>query len=143
MLCKNLLNKEDMQNKISSIELKNAIVLLESEQLAKGLELKEQFTNINPLNLIKKALKDGAKSPGIIDNVIIGGVGLASGYLTRLFYVGSSANIFRKLMGVVLQFGATSVVTQNASIVKSLGKLLLNLHLSNNKKNKSNSEQIN
>ena len=129
-----------MEKITSSTELKNAITLLKSEQLAKGLELKEQFTNINPLNLIKKALKDGAKSPGIIDNVIVGGVGLAAGYLTRIFYVGSSANIFRKLLGVLLQFGATSVVTQNASIVKSLGQLLFNLHWGNNEKKKSISD---
>jgi hypothetical protein len=138
-LYNNYLNKEEMEKITSSIELKNAIILLESEQLAKGLLIKEQLTNINPLNLIKRALKDGAKSPGIIENVIVGGVGLAAGYLTRIFYVGSSANIFRKLLGVALQFGATSVVTQNAPIVKSLGQLLLNLHLANNEKKKSNS----
>ncbi len=129
-----------MEKITSSIELKNAIILLKSGQLAKGLELKEQFANINPLILIKKALNDGAKSPGIIDNVIVGGVGLAAGYLVRIFFVGSSASIFRKLLGVVLQFGATSIVTQNASTVKSLGQLLFNLHRPNGERKKSISD---
>ena len=123
-----------MENITSTTELKNAILLLEIEQRAKGLELKEQFTSINPFNLIKEALNDGSSSPGIIENIIVGGVGLATGYLTRKIFVGASSNIFRKLVGTALQFGATSVIAQNANTLKSMVKLLFDLYSSNKKR---------
>jgi len=129
-----------MENITSTTELKNAILLLEVEQRAKGLELKEQFASINPLSLFKEAIEDGTSSPGIIENIIVGGVGLATGYLTRKVFVGSSSNIFRKLVGTALQFGATSVIAQNANTIKSVGQLLLNLYSSKKKKKKEKGE---
>jgi hypothetical protein len=123
-----------MENITSTTELKNAILLLEIEQRAQGLELKEQLASIKPLDLVKEAFKGDDESPGIIENVIVGGVGLATGYLTRKIFIGSSGNIFRKLLGTALQFGATSVITQNAQTIKSVGQLLLNLYPSKKKK---------
>ena len=127
-----------MENITSTAELKNAIVLLEMEQRAKGLELKEQFSNINPLNLMSETLTGDDSSPGILENIVVGGVSLATGYLTRKIFVGSSGNVFRKLIGTALQFGATSIITQNAQAIKSAGQLLYNLFPS--KKTKKNHE---
>jgi hypothetical protein len=130
-----------MKNITSTTELKNAIQLLEIEQRVKGEELKEQFTvtykSINPLSLIKETLKGDETSPGIIENIIVGGVGLATGYLTRKVFVGPSANIIRKLLGSALQFGATSLITQNAQTIKSVGQLLYDLYSTKKEKNKN------
>jgi hypothetical protein len=129
-----------MDNITSTTDLKNAILLLETEQRIKGLELKEQFAvtykSINPLSLIKETLNGNNPSPGILENIIVGGVGLASGYLTRKIFVGASGNIIRKLVGSALQFGATSLITQNAQTIKSVGQLLFSLYSSKREKSK-------
>ncbi|MBN1989338.1 MAG: hypothetical protein JW783_08085 [Bacteroidales bacterium] len=126
-----------MANITSTTELKNAIVALETEQRAKGVELKEQFSvaykSVDPIDLIKETIKGGIISPGVIENIIVGGVGLASGYLTRKIFVGSSANLIKKLLGSALQLGATALVTQNAQTIKYVGQLLFNLYSSRKK----------
>lgn len=126
-----------METIASTAELKNAIQLLEAEQSAKGVELKEHFAEVyksfKPINLIKDTLKGVVTSPGIVENIILGGVGLVSGYLTRRIVVGSSTNILRKLLGSALQFSTTSAVTQNVGTVKSVGQLLYKLFLSKKK----------
>ena len=129
-----------MENITSTTDLKNAILLLETDLHVKGLELQEQFSNINPLNLISETLKGDDSSPGILENIVVGGVSLATGYLTRKIFVGSSGNVFRKLIGTALQFGATSVVTQNSNILKAFGKFILNKHSASKGKKKPNRE---
>ncbi|PKP36088.1 MAG: hypothetical protein CVT98_09215 [Bacteroidetes bacterium HGW-Bacteroidetes-15] len=132
-----------MENITSTTDLKNAILLLEAEQRAKGLELKDEYAeaykSINPINLIKETLHGDNSSPGILENIIIGGVGLATGYITRRLFVGPSANIFRKLIGSALQFGTTSLIAKNGQTIKSLGQLLFDLYSS--KKKKANRKQ--
>ncbi len=122
-----------MENITATIELKNAILLLETEHRAKGLALKEQFKNINPINLIKETLKEDDISPGIIENMIFNGVGMATGYLTRKIFVGSSSNIFKKMLGSAIQIGTTRVIAQNAQTIKAVSQLLLNMFLSKKK----------
>jgi hypothetical protein len=133
-----------MENITSTTDLKSAILLQEAEQRIKGIELQEQlaitYKSINPLTLLKETLNGDKSSPGILENMIIGGVGLATGYLTRRVFVGPSANIFRKLLGSALQFGATSTITQNAGTIKSLGQLLYKIYSSKKKKSRSNIE---
>lgn len=133
-----------MENITSTTDLKNAILLLEAEHHAKSLELKEEFTvaykSINPLNLIKETLNGDDSSPGILENIVTGGIGLATGYITRRLFIGPSANVFRKLLGSALQFGTTSLIAKNGQTIKSVGQLLFNLY-SSKKKKKANRKQ--
>ncbi|MGA2408622.1 MAG: hypothetical protein ABSF81_18000 [Bacteroidales bacterium] len=114
-----------MQNITSIAGLKNAIQLLEIEQGIKGQLLKEQFyltyESLKPINILKKTLKEISSSPYLIDNISGTAMGLASGFLSKKIFVGTSGNIFRKLIGSLLQFGITNVVTQNSDIIKSVG----------------------
>jgi hypothetical protein len=50
---------------------------------------------------------------------------LATGYLSKKIIIGTSANIFRKLIGSVLQLGVTSAVSQHPDTIKSLGHFIL------------------
>lgn len=113
-----------MQNITSTATLKNAIELLEVEQVVKGQILKEQFyltyESLKPINILKKTLKEISSSPYLIDNISGTAIGLASGFLSRKIFVGASGNIFRKLIGSVLQFGITNVVAKNPDIIKSV-----------------------
>jgi hypothetical protein len=52
------------------------------------------------------------------------GVGLATGFLTKKIFIGSSVNILRKLFGSLLQLGVTTVATQNSDFITSFGRFV-------------------
>jgi hypothetical protein len=114
-----------MQNINSTAELKYAIELLEVEHVLKGRLLKEQFyltyESLKPINVLKRTLKELTSSAYLIDNIPGTIMGLASGYLSKKLFTGGSGNIFRKLLGSLLQFGVTNVVAKNSESIKSTG----------------------
>jgi hypothetical protein len=116
-----------MQNITTVAELKNAILTLEVEQADKGQELKEQFfivyESFKPLNLLRSTLNDVTSKP-LIGNIIGTLIALASGYFTNKVVVKSSANIFRKLFGSVLQFGVSNAVAQHSDSIRSIGQYI-------------------
>ena len=127
-----------MENIASTADLKEAIKLLELEHRAKGQLLKEQFyevySKVNPINLIKDSIKGFVSPTSIVDNIIVGGLSLVAGYLTKRLVIGSSTNIFRRLIGSAAQFGTSSVVAQNAVPIKSVGELIYKLFFKKKKK---------
>lgn len=118
-----------MSNINYTLLLKNQIELLEDEQTIKGQELKKQFyivyDSLKPVNIIMRTLMDVTSTPGLIDTILGTTVGLASGYLSKKLFIGTSANLIRKLIGSVLQFGVTDVVRQHPATLKSLGQFIL------------------
>ena len=114
-------------------EIKIAIQILEFEHTIKGQQLKEQLfithESLKPVNLIKNTLHEVASSPYLIDNILGATMGLASGYISRKLVVGGSHNIFRKLLGSILQFGVTNVVAQHSDPMKSFGQFISNYFL--------------
>jgi hypothetical protein len=112
-----------------SVLLKNQIQLLEAEQILKGQILKDQFyivyESLKPVNLLLRTLKEVSSSPNLIDNVLGTTIGLASGYLSKKMFIGSSGNLIRKLIGSALQFGVTDAVRQHPDAIKSFGQLIL------------------
>jgi len=117
-----------MENITVSAGLKIAIQNLEFEQAENGLRLEENlyvvFESLKPANLIKGTLYNIATSPNLIDNVIGGAIGLATGYLSRKIVVGASASIIKKLLGSILQFGVTTAVAQHPDSIKSIGQYI-------------------
>jgi len=117
-----------MQEINSVMELKYAIRILEAKQAEKAALLKEQFfityESLKPVNLIKNSLKEIFTSPNLIDNFLGTSVGLASGFLSKKLVVGASSNIFRKLLGSLLDYGVTNVVSQHPEGIISLGQLI-------------------
>lgn len=114
---------------ITSInELKTAIQILEFEHTIKEQQLKEQLhlihESLKPVNMIKSTLQEVSSSPYLIDNILGATMGLASGYISRKLIVGGSHNIFRKLLGSVLQFGITNVVAQHTDPIKTAGQYI-------------------
>ena len=108
--------------------LKNAILLLEAEQTVKGIVLKEQFKltyeSLKPINILKNTLKEVSSTPLLIDNILGSVVGLATGYLSKKIVVGASGNIFRNMLGSILQFGVSNVVSQHPDTIKSIGQAI-------------------
>lgn len=113
-----------MENQLPSVKLTNEINRLENELLIKGQLLKEQFDQTSllfkPASLIKNTLKDITSSPFLIENILVSLLGLASGYITRKIVIGASSNIFRKLIGSIVQFGVTNIVAQHPEAVSSI-----------------------
>ncbi len=117
-----------MQNINSAKELKKEIQLLEIEQTFKMQQLKEQFyitsDSFKPFNMLKSTIKDAISYPNIIDNILSTTIGLATGYISKKIVVGKSNNIFRNIIGSVLQFGVTKTVAQQPLAIKSVGQYI-------------------
>jgi hypothetical protein len=117
-----------MENITSTAGLKNAIQLLEVEQALNGQLLKEQFyfiyESFKPVNLLKSTLKDITSSPFLIDNILGTAMGLATGSLSKKMFIGASGNMFRKLIGSILQVGITNVVARHPDTIKSFGQFI-------------------
>ncbi len=118
-----------MQTITNSVQLKQAILLLEAEQSLKGQALKQQFRltyeSIKPANLILSTLKEVATSPNLMENLIGNLLGLASGYISKKVFVGTSGNIFRKLAGLAMQFGVGNLVSNHSDGLKSFLQQIL------------------
>jgi hypothetical protein len=116
--------------------LKIEIQRLENELLLKGQLLKDQFKQtyliFKPASLIKNTLKDITSSPYLLENILVSILGLASGYVTRKIVTGRSSNIFRKMIGSVVQFGVTNLVALHPEAVTSLSQSII--HRINGKK---------
>ena len=109
-----------MENINSTTELKNAIVLLEAEQAYKGRQLKEEFNHA-----VKSVLIDKALSSHLIENILGVSIGIATGYLSKKLVVGASVNIFRKVIGNILQLGVTTVASTHLDTIRSYGQTII------------------
>jgi len=132
-----------MQNITSATDLKNAILLLEVEQVVNRQQLEKQFhvtfESFKPVNLLRNSLKDIASSPHLIDNILGATIGIATGYVSKKIVVGASHNLFRKVMGSVLQLGVTDLVAQHPEAIKSLGQFI-GQHIFRKKKHEHNEQ---
>jgi hypothetical protein len=123
-----------MKKITSAKELKDAIRSLEEKQDAQGRILKEQFfiiiESIKPVNIIKRTFNEATLSPNLISNILSTAIGLTAGYISNKTIVGSSGNLFRKLLGTILQFGVTALIIKNPEAIKSFGHSILQRFLS-------------
>ena len=117
-----------MENRITLAELKNEIQLLEVQQALEGELLKEQFyrtyESLKPVNLLKRSLSEVGSSPYLIDNIIGTAIGLATGYISKKIVVGGSGNLFRKLLGIMMQLGVTNSVAQHPGTIRLIGQFI-------------------
>jgi hypothetical protein len=131
-----------MQTITSSAQLKEAIQNLEVEQAIKGQALKQQFRltyeSLKPVNLFLSAMNDITQSPNVMDNLLGTSAGLVSGFLSKKIFVGTSGNLFRKLVGSFLQFGVSNLVANHPGAIRTLGQFVL--QILGHKKNNSDSE---
>jgi hypothetical protein len=118
--------------KINSItELEEAILLLETRQKTEAKQLNEHFrlafNSIKPINLIKNTFKEVAQSSELKNNIVNTSIGLSAGYLSKVLFQGASKNPFKKLLGGVIMFGITNLVTKNTGAIKSAGQKILKI----------------
>lgn len=118
-----------MENITTTAGLKSAILLLEYRQVENGQRLEEDFYTVveilKPVNLIRTTLSNITTSPGLVNALLSGALGIATGYLSKKIVVGASGNILKNLLGTVLQFGVTTVVAQHPETVRSISQFIL------------------
>ena len=118
-----------MENINSAAELKLAIQAKQFEHNIQGQLLKEElsiaFESLKPISLIKNTVSEITSSPYLIENMLGALTGLVSGYVSKKIAVGTSHNVFRKVMGSVLQFTVTNLVAQHPEMLKNLGQLII------------------
>ena len=109
------------QNAVHS--LKESIRLLENRQVKEGKILKEQFRityeSLKPVNLIKSSMKEIASSLEIKNSIFETIVSIVSGYLTQKLIVSSKGNVFNRILGALMQFGVTILISKNPEDVRS------------------------
>ncbi len=116
-------------NNITSIsDIKNAIVLLETEQEVKAQLLRRQFQltheSLKPLNLLKSAVHEISSTPDLTSKLAGITSGLGLGYLTRKIVVGASGNIYTMIFGSILQFGVTNLIARHSARIKSFSQFV-------------------
>jgi hypothetical protein len=136
----------------SNTNLKEAIFQLESQQAAQGKMLRAQlhlaYESIKPINLLKTTFKEVTASPELMDNIVNTSVGLATGYVSKAVFQNVSHSPFKKLLGTVLMFAMTNLVSKHPTTIKSLGmgafniiKYQLSKRLHSNSNNNNNHYQ--
>jgi len=103
--------------------LKHTIKVLQDDQAVNGELVKKQFDhmaeNMKPANIVKSSFNKAITSPNLVENVFGLTTGLATGYLTKKIAVGSKGNLLRRLLGVSIQLGITTIVAQHPKAIKS------------------------
>lgn len=96
-----------MQEIKTAADLQNKIEELEYTQTHEWLSLKDYFLStyqaLQPINLIKNTFRDVISKPNLITNVVVNGIGLATGILAKKVLIGSSRNPLKKILGFIVE----------------------------------------
>ena len=103
--------------------LKHKIKVLEEDQTVREKLVKKQFDdmaeNMKPANIVKNSFNKAIASPNLVQNVLSITTGLATGYLTKKIAVGSKGNLLRRILGVSIQLGITTIVAKHPKAIKT------------------------
>lgn len=102
---------------------------LEQQIAGEKSALKNQFhelkESLRPGNIIKDAFREVSESNELKSNIINYAITMAAGALSRKVTVGSSHNLIRKVLGSVVQFGVSALVSRKADTIKNVGTNVL------------------
>lgn len=112
-------------------DLLKTIQTTEIEREENLLDLKEHFRmsyqKINLENIISESIKKIVSKPLVTDNIINTGLSFIGGYLSKKIIVGNSTNIFKNILGSIVQYGLTSFVYQKPEIINTIRQVIENL----------------
>jgi hypothetical protein len=111
-----------MANQHAVESLRELIRILEIKQAEEGKILKDQFKityeSLKPVNFIKNSLKELTSSSELKGNLFESVTALLTGFITRKILVSSKSNILTKILGLIMQFGVSSLVARNADTIR-------------------------
>jgi len=106
-----------------------AIERLEAEQKehigAIKKDMHDAYESLKPVHVIKTLVSELFTSPEIRKDLFQSGVGLGAGYLAKKIVVGKSHNLFKRLMGQLVQIGVTNMVNSNEEEIESKSRSLI------------------
>lgn len=127
-----------MKTKNETDSLNDLIIVIEQKRAYELELLKEQFhlvsENLNPLNLIKNVFHEVVDAPEIKNNLVNSAIGLFTGFISKKMLMGNPHNSLKKILGTLIQFGVTNVVSKHTDDLKSIVKNILS-HFLKIKKN--------
>jgi hypothetical protein len=111
-----------MTNVSSLKELQYQIEILERRRIEDAKALRESllqaYESIKPMNVIKRTIKEAILSSEIQGNVVDVSIGLAAGYVSKRVFEGATHSPVRKLLGTLLMFGVTKLLSKSPGIVQ-------------------------
>jgi len=114
-----------MQKITTAESLRKSILVLELRQIEEGKLLLEQakvtYESLRPLNFLRKMFGQIATPSSLRENLIQSATGLISGYVSRKVFIRSSRNPVMRLAGILVQYGVTNFVANNADTISTLG----------------------
>ncbi len=100
----------------NAVQLKRAIALLETDTALKKTLMIGQFQDtrdsLKPVNLIKNALTKIVHAPDIVNQVVGTSIGMGAGALSKKILIGKPTNIFKKILGTVIQLFVSNAVAK-------------------------------
>jgi hypothetical protein len=116
-------NEKELIEAIATLELKQQ----EDWKLIK-LEVVNTIDSIMPINLLKNSIKNVELMATIKEKLLVGGVGILAGYVSKKVLFGDNSPI-KKLMGALVQTGVALEVSQETEFVQYLlDKLKVVIH---------------
>ena len=111
-----------MQKINTAEELKEAIAQLEARQASDARlfkqELQEVYEALNPVNLIKKTIKNVFQSDEVKDNLLNTSTVLIAGVVAKILFSGIRGKNTKKALISAAMVGITNVVSNNPEAVK-------------------------
>ena len=108
-----------MKNKNNAQTLHLAIQSLKEKQKNELILLKTQFEKtyegFRPLNILKNTISEVTTSSDLKSSLVNNAIGLATGYLSKKFLLGSTHNPFKKILGTIVEFGIANFVAKKAN----------------------------
>lgn len=127
-----------METITNAIELKEAILHLESDKVEQGLLLKQVFIQsiiqINPINRLEEQMNLSSPFSAGSNSFVSKLAGVLSGYIIKKWVTGKTGNPVRYVIGSVLQLLATTLISQQSVKLAFLGRLLFQLVFSKHNK---------
>lgn len=104
-------------------ELQLTIIEMEYAHKQDGTELRQSFRDVlnsfRPIQLIKETFTKVAESGKIKDSILNMLISASAGYLSKKIVESGSKNIFKTMLGTVVMFGVSSLVSKNQEIIKT------------------------
>jgi hypothetical protein len=118
-----------METITNAIELKEAILQLESDKVEQGILLKEVFfqsiLQINPLYRLEEQLSHTYPFSLGGHSFVAKLAGMLSGYLIKKWITGKNGNPIRKVVGSIIQVMATTLISHQSVKLIYLGRFLI------------------
>jgi hypothetical protein len=131
-----------MQEIKNVLQLKEAIQLLQLQRKEEEIALKEEFKlifeKIQPINIIQDTVNELVESKSLQTDVIDLGVGTATGFAIRKLIVGETKNPIAQVIGRMIEQTVSQKIISNRVVIHNIGRNVLNLFSSGNKKEKTN-----